>query len=147
MSSQRLVSNRSHVSGDNLLQFPTQNVNATLLEEEQVRERESVEHVFPTGHKLQINLDGQSIAVEDIHGELQVEINITENGPQIRLNGGQLDLHSPENIGLDCNSFRLHTSENTEIIAKGQVTIDSTEPMRFTSADDVYVRGKVIWLN
>lgn len=147
MSSQRLVSNRSHVSGEELLQFPTQNIDATLLEKEHVRDQDAVVHIFPTGHKININLDGQSVSVEDIHGDLQVAINITDNGPQIRLTGGQLDLHSPENIGLDCNAFRLRTKENTEIIAQGQVTIDSTEPMRFTSADDVYVRGRVIWLN
>ena len=147
MSTQRLSANRSSISGDQLLQFPTQAVTAELLEESHVQGFESAEHVFPTGHKLQVNINGQSIAIEDIHGQLQVEIDITPEGPQIRLNGGQLDLHSPENIALDCQSFRVQTSGNTEIIAKGKIQMDSKEPMRLTCADEVFVRGRVIWLN
>ena len=147
MSTQRLSANRSHIDGDNLLLFPSSTPDASLLESEQVAEQDDAEHIFPTGHKLQVNIDGQSIAIEDIHGQLQVEIDITEKGPKIRLNGGQLDLTSPENIGLDCQSFRVQTAGDTSIVAKGRVSIDSTEEMRFTCADDVYVRGKVIWLN
>lgn len=147
MSTQRLSANRSHIDGDNLLLFPNANPDAGLLETEQVAETDDAEHIFPTGHRLQVNIDGQSIAIEDIHGQLQVEIDITEQGPKIRLNGGQLDLTSPEKIGLDCQSFRIHTAGDTSIVAKGSVNIDSTEQMRFTCADDVYVRGKVIWLN
>ena len=147
MSTQRLGANRSHISGDDLLLFPSVQPEATLLEQDQTAGAEDAEHIFPTGHKLQVNIDGQSIAIEDIHGKLQVEIDITEKGPQIRLNGGQLDLHSPEKIGLDCQSFRVQTAGDTSIVAKGRVSIDSTEEMRFTCADDVYVRGKVIWLN
>ena len=60
-----------------------------------------------------------------MHGQLQVEIDITEKGPQIRLNGGQLDLTSPEHIGLDCQSFRIHTAGDTDIVAKGRVSIDA----------------------
>jgi hypothetical protein len=127
--------------------FPSANPDAGLLEEAQIAEIDNTQHIFPTGHKLQVNIDGQSIAIEDIHGQLQVEIDITEKGPQIRLNGGQLDLQSPEHIGLDCQSFKIHTAGDTSIVAKGRVNIDSTEQMRFTCADDVYVRGKVIWLN
>ena len=147
MSTQRLSSNRSHLAGDNLLQFPSKGPEASILEEEQLREVESTEHVFPTGHKLHVNIDGQFIAVEDIHGQLQVEIDITANGPQIRLNGGQLDLHSPEHISLDCQTFRVQTEGNTDIIAKGRVNIDSTEQMKITCTEEVFVRGKVIWLN
>ena len=147
MSTQRLSANRSHIAGDNLLQFPSAKPNAELLEAERVSNAEDAEHIFPTGHRLQVNIDGQSIAIEDIHGQLQVEIDITDKGPQIRLNGGQLDLQSPEHIGLDCQSFRIQTAGDTSIVAKGSVNIDSTEQMRFTCADDVYVRGKVIWLN
>ena len=147
MSIQRLSANRSHIAGDNLLQFPNTKPNAELLEAEQIGNAEDAEHIFPTGHRLQVNIDGQSIAIEDIHGQLQVEIGITEKGPQIRLNGGQLDLQSPEHIGLDCQSFRIQTAGDTSIVAKGSVNIDSTEQMRFTCTDDVYVRGKVIWLN
>ena len=147
MSGQRLSANRSHIDGDDLLLFPSTTPDASLLESEQVAEGDNAEHIFPTGHRVQVNIDGQSIAIEDIHGQLQVEIDITEKGPQIRLNGGQLDLTSPEHIGLDCQSFRIQTAGDTNIVAKGRVSIDSTEEMRFTCADDVYVRGKVIWLN
>ena len=147
MSTQRLSANRSHIDGDDLLLFPSATPDASLLESDQMTEQGNAEHIFPTGHRIQVNLDGQSIAIEDIHGQLQVAIDITEKGPQIRLNGGQLDLTSPEHIGLDCQSFRIHTAGDTDIVAKGRVSIDSTEEMRFTCADDVYVRGKVIWLN
>jgi hypothetical protein len=147
MSTQRLNANRSHLDGDNLLLFPNATTDAELLEQDQIRESDSAEHFFPTGHKLLVNINGQSIAITDIHGQLQVEIDITAEGPQIRLNGGQLDLHSPEHIALDCQSFRVQTVGNTDIIAKGRVNIDSTDQLRFTCADDVYVRGKVIWLN
>ena len=147
MSTQRLSANRSNLAGDSLLQFPTKHNNAELLEESQISSLESAEHMFPTGHKLQVNINGQSIAIEDIHGQLQVEIDITPQGPQIRLNGGQLDLHSPENIALDCQSFRVQTTGDTEILAKGKIQLDSAEPMRLICADEVFVRGKVIWLN
>ena len=143
-----LLSNaRSSLSGEDLLQSPSIQPDAKLLEEEQIQDQEDITHVFPTGHRITLNINGQSIQVEDIHGKLQVEIDITEQGPQIRLNGGQLDLQSPENIGFDCHSFRVHTEGNTEIFAKGQIKIDSRDEMKITCDQDVYVRGKVLWLN
>jgi hypothetical protein len=90
MSKQILNPNRSSLSGDNLLKLdPTPN-NASLLEEDQISGEDT--HIFPTGHQVRINLDGQSIEVSDIHGKLQVQINITADGPQISLNGGELNL-------------------------------------------------------
>lgn len=80
MSTQRLNANRSHIQGDNLLMFPSANPDAGLLEEAQIAEIDNTQHIFPTGHTLQVNIDGQSIAIEDIHGQLQVEIDITEKG-------------------------------------------------------------------
>ena len=146
MKNRALSANRTSLSGDDLLQSSsTRPDSARLLEEEQIQGDHS--HLFPTGHKVDIHLDGQSIEVHDINGELQVQINITPQGPQIRLNGGQLDLQSPENISMDCNSFRLTTNEDTEIFAKGHVKIDSREEMRITCEDDVFIRAKVIWLN
>ena len=147
MSKTQLSASRTRLDGENLLQIPTEAIDAGLLEEELLREQDSLDHIFPTGHRLTVNIDGQSIQIEDIHGQLQVEIDITNQGPQIRLNGGQLDLTSPENVSLDCNAFRISTRENTEIIAKGHVKIDSREEMKITCHDDVFVRGKVIWLN
>lgn len=147
MSKAQLSAPRTHLSGENLLQIPSETIEAGLLEEDQVRDQDNINHIFPTGHRLMVNIDGQSIQIEDIHGQLQVEIDITNQGPQIRLNGGELNLTSPENVSLDCNAFRISTRENTEIIAKGHVKIDSREEMKITCQDDVYVRGKVIWLN
>ena len=146
MKNQVLKSNRTSISGDSVLQtIPVQQNDVRLLEEEQIDGQLS--HHFPTGHKIQIDLDGQAIEVHDIHGELQVQIDITADGPKIKLNGGQLAMQSPEDISMDCNSFRLVTAEDTEIFAKGQVKIDSRDEMRITCEDDIYIRAKVIWLN
>lgn len=145
MSKQILNPNRSSLSGDNLLKLDPIPNNASLLEEDQISGEDI--HIFPTGHQVRINLDGQSIEVADIHGKLQVQINITADGPQISLNGGELNLHSLENIAMDCNSFRINTQEDTEIIAKGHVMIDARKETRISCDQDVYVRGQVIWLN
>ena len=146
MKNQVLKSNRTSISGDQVLQTTTnQQDNVRLLEEEQINGE--LTHHFPTGHRIQIDLDGQAIEVIDITGELQVHIDITADGPKIKLNGGELAMQSPENISMDCNSFRLVTNEDTEIFAKGHVKIDSREEMKITCEDDVYIRAKVIWLN
>ena len=146
MKNQILKSNRVNLSGEEILQsdaLPKGNVG--LLEEHEITG--NVRHNFPTGHQIQVNLDGQSIEIHDIHGELQVQIDITSDGPKICLNGGQLDLQSPEKISMDCNSFRLSTENDTEIFAKGQVKIDSRDEMRITCEDELFIRAKVIWLN
>ena len=49
MSTQRLNANRSHLDGDNLLVFPNATPDAELLEQDQIRESDSAEHIFPTG--------------------------------------------------------------------------------------------------
>ena len=41
MSTQRLSANRSHIAGDNLLQFPSAKPNAELLESEQMTEQKT----------------------------------------------------------------------------------------------------------
>ena len=146
MKNHVLKPNRTSISGESILQSSSQQPsNARLLEEDQIEG--ILSHHFPTGHKIDVNLDGQAIEIHDINGELQVQIDITSEGPQIRLSGGQLDLQSPENISMTCNSFRIATDEDTEIFAKGHVKIDSRDEMRITCEDDIYIRAKVIWLN
>ena len=145
MSKQILRSNRQALSGENLLQLDPRPDNVGVLEEEQLDGEHS--HVFPSGHRVSINLDGQNIEVSDIHGELQVQISITEKGPQISLNGGELNLESPERIAMNCSSFRVNTEGDTEIFAKGKVKIDAREETRISCDQDVFVRGQVIWLN
>jgi hypothetical protein len=146
MKNQVLKSNRTNISGEQVLQTKTElDDNVGLLEHNQISGE--VMHHFPTGHKIQVDLDGQSLEVHDIHGQLQVHIDITSDGPKVKVCGGQLDLQSPENISMDCNSFRLTTAKDTEIFARGQVKIDSRDEMRITCEDEVFIRAKIIWLN
>ena len=138
MSSQRLVSNRSHV-GRRVIVFQHKNIDATLLEKEHVRDQEAVVHIFQRDTRsISTWMDNPYLlrTYTEIYKDNQHSIMASNT-----LNRWKLTC-SPENIGLDCNVFRLRTKENTEIIAQGQVTIDP-QSHRFTSADDVYVRGKL----
>ena len=137
--------------GDSLSSTSSSTANSPVPQADGNLATQSVEElnniVFPTGHQISINLDGQSIDVSDIHGRLQASILITNDGPEVLLSGGTLQLESTENISVRSKNFRIETEEETQIYAGGNIRMDTRCEVRVTAEHEVFVRGSVIWLN
>ena len=100
-----------------------------------------------SGHELAVDLDGEEVLITNKHGDTELTILMTENGPVVECKGTRLKLSSPQSIDLLCEDFRVQAEGDIHLNANRQLTIESTEELHLNCEVDIRLRGKVIWLN
>ena len=152
MSLFSLKNNRQLISGNELLQTapPQRIARAEPVQTEgspKAEKRETIKHNLPSGHEVQIDLDGHEIAVEDTEGNIAVRIRLDSQTPVVELDGAQIRLRSTDKVNVECKEFAVNAEENVHLNAGGHLTIESTEELHINCEMDVRIRAKVIWLN
>lgn len=80
-------------------------------------------------------------------GQMELRINMTEDGPVLQLEGIKLAVKATESIDLECKTFSVDAAESVEIASKGEMKVTSEGEINIESPKDVRVRGEKIWLN
>ena len=81
------------------------------------------------------------------HGDTELTVHLTEEGPVVECKGTRLKLSAPQSIDLLCEDFRVQAEGDIHLNANRQLTIESTEELHLNCEVDIRLRGKVIWLN
>ena len=84
-------------------------------------------HVLPSGRTviIQADVNGEQIEIRSRDGDLEVEIELTENGPLLFLRGAKLQIESLDNVVLNCREFEVNTAERIVMRAQGGIDAQS----------------------
>lgn len=133
--------------------MPPQKDRSTLVldaaeerEEERADERSTyLQH----GRTLAVSSAGMSeiIEIRSSSGQVELRINMTEDGPVLQLDGVKLSVKAAESIQMQCKTFAVEASESVEIASRGETKVTSEGDVSIESTKDVRVRGDKIWLN
>lgn len=121
-----------------------------LTMESAEEERTDVREVhLERGRTLTIASDGTNelIEIRASSGDLELRIQMTENGPVLKLEGVKLSLKATEAIEMECKTFSVDASEKVELVSQGTLQVSSEGEMNIDSTADVRVRGEKIYLN
>ena len=117
------------------------------LNDQSQDEHSQIVHQLASGHRVEISTGGQSISVFDSKEQLQVSIVLTDDNPVVRLQGGNIQMHSASDIDLSCEHFNVNAKKDMHLNSNGELLIESAEDLHINSEMDIHIRGKMIWLN
>ena len=100
-----------------------------------------------SGHELAVDLDGEEVLITNKHGDTELTIQLTEDGPVVECKGTRLKLSSTQSIDMLCEDFRVQAEGDIHLNANRQLTIESTEELHLNCEVDIRLRGKCIGLN
>ena len=142
--SSSLRKNRFSVSGSSLLHTPPANPS----QEPSLPKIDIPQSIpLPSGHALQIDLEGNNIEIQSPKGETTVQIHLKEEGPVVEVAGARLALKSPKDISVACENFSVETEKDLYMNSNGGIIIESTQELQLNCEVDVHIRANVIWLN
>ena len=95
--------------------------------------------LLPSGRSVAVRIGecGETLEVRSPDGAVEVRIDLTDEGPVVRLRGARLELESPS-VAVRCGTF--------DVRAEGPLTMTGRE-LRVKTEEDVHLNGGVIRLN
>ncbi|HTM19957.1 MAG TPA: hypothetical protein VL172_05605, partial [Kofleriaceae bacterium] len=86
------------------------------------------------------------VEIRAASGQLELRVRLTEEGPVLQLEGVRVQMKA-EDVQVDCKQFKVHATEGMRLATDGELDITSEKDTRVTSPAEVFVKGKMIWLN
>jgi phage gp45-like len=113
------------------------------------QEEEGRELHLGRGRTLRTGSQGTDDVVEirAASGQLELRVVLTEAGPVLQLEGVRVQMKAAEAVEIDCKTLQVHTTEGMKLTTDGELDITSEKDTRITSPSEVFVKGKMIWLN
>ena len=121
---------------------------AAATDEEQETAVERRELYLRDGRTLVISEQGgeQLVEVRSESGQLEVRIQLTEEGPVLRMDAVRMQLKATESVSIEAKQLTL-TGTETVAVEAGQLTLHSTQDTVITADGEVRVVGTMIYLN
>ena len=122
--------------------------NATLLQIDQDDHAEVTELSLGHGRTLSV-LSGDArdlIEVRSPGDEVELRIELTSDGPVLRMEAVKLALTAPD-IEIASKTLTLSAQESVEVRSEGTMAVRSEDEMQLNSTSDIRVRGRTIHLN
>lgn len=123
--------------------------------EEEILERnapaplERLPAVLPSGRRLSLvqRDHWEELRIVSPDGEIELAVELTPQGPLLRLRGARLEIDSTGSVAVRCRSFELRTEARIELSAGGGVAVASEGEIRMKSADETFIDGDFVNLN
>jgi hypothetical protein len=111
-------------------------------------DRSAPARVLPSGRSVVLKIgDGcEDLEVRSPDGDVEVRITLTDQGTEVSLRGGRLQMQSPDAVALNCRRLEVITTEGTALGSAGDVLITGRS-MRVQTESDIHMNGGVIHLN
>ena len=101
------------------------------------------------GRKLSVARGGERDMVEirGPSGALEIRIELTENGPVLRMESLRISLKAAETVDVECKEFRVNAEKDVEMKSQGGIKISGEADVKVTAGGEVHVKGTMIYLN
>ncbi len=86
------------------------------------------------------------VEIRAASGQLELRVLLTEAGPVLQAEGMRVQMKA-EQVEVDCKTFEVRATEGMKLATEGELDIHSDKDARVTSTGEVFVKGKMIWLN
>ncbi len=102
-----------------------------------------------SGRKVIVRSEGNEefVEVASPEGQLELKVRLTEEGPVISLESVRLEMKAEESISLKSRKVQVHAENEVSLVSDGTLNIGSEKDMDIRSPEDVWVTGKMIYLN
>jgi len=114
-------------------------------------EAETADQELRLGHGRTLRVSGEGsdevVEIRAASGQLELRMRLTEAGPVLQLEGVRVQMKGAESVEVECKTFAVQASEGMKLATDGELEVTSQKDTRITSPAEVFVKGKMIWLN
>lgn len=123
-------------------------VVTTPLAREEDEERAERDVFLREGRKLTVVEQGHEDLVEirNESGQLEVRIQLTEQGPVLQMESVRLSLKAAETVDITSKSVSIHGTEQLALHG-GAVAVTADSDLNVNAGGEVRIVGKMIYLN
>lgn len=123
-------------------------VTTPLVREEDEEQRDERDVFLREGRKLTVVEHGREDLVEirNESGQLEVRIQLTEQGPVLQMESVRLSLEAAEAVDIRSKSVSIHGTEQLSLHG-GAVAVTADSDLNVNAGGEVRIVGKMIYLN
>jgi hypothetical protein len=99
------------------------------------------------GHTLAVSPGGKTVEIRAPGGMVEIRVEMTEAGPVLRAEAARLEISAEEDVVIKGKHVSLNGSESVDLDSKGTLNASSAGELKITSAEQMRLRGEMIWLN
>lgn len=101
------------------------------------------------GRKLRITHEagGDLVEIRGSSGALEIRIEVTENGPVLRMESFRISLKAAESVDVECKEFRVNAEKGVAMKSQGSIKVTGEAGVEVTANGEVHVKGTKIYLN
>jgi len=106
------------------------------------------DRLLPSGRSVVLKLAGnrEELEVRSPAGDVEVRITLTDQGAVVSLQGGRLEMASPDTVALIARRVEINSTEGTDLLSSGDVRITGRQ-LQVQTEGDIHMNGGVIHLN
>lgn len=101
----------------------------------------TVEHALPSGRRVEVGLDAETVRIVSAEGRVELTVKCTEAGCVLQFETANLSLQNQGKINLQCEELNVETSKQLSLHSQGSVTTHAASIR--TRADEIHMQATV----
>jgi hypothetical protein len=104
---------------------------------------------LPSGRCIRVRVDeeGESLEVLSPKGDLEIGIQLTAEGPVLKLRGARLEIDSTDTVAVQCRRFEVKALEDLKVQTGGELAFESGANLEVRSKGDTNIDADWVNLN
>jgi len=99
---------------------------------------------LPGGRSLALTDDNQALRIADQHGAVELEIELRETGPVVRVRAAALAVETQGPLSFDCERFELRAREGIRLASDGDFTTTAGGDLDLRASGHAHWEGKAV---
>lgn len=103
--------------------------------------------VLPSGRQVEVLDAPEGIAIRGADGLVEITIELSAQGPKVRVRAASLVLEGTEAIELNAPHISLHATENLSLASAQGINVQTQGDISMISQAEIKMEGTMIHLN
>lgn len=99
---------------------------------------------LPGGRSLAIHPEDGALRIADPSGVIEIEIELLDTGPVVRVRATALHVETRSELSLDCERFDLRAREGIRLETDGDLAASVNGDLGLRAAGHAHVEGKAV---
>jgi hypothetical protein len=101
----------------------------------------TVEHALPSGRRVEVALDTETVRIVGAEGRVELTVKCTEAGCVLQFESANLSLRNQGKIDLQCEELNVQTSKQLSLHSEGPISTNAASIK--TRADEIHMQATV----